>query len=135
MTTLSSTVLLVEDHPEVRELLELVLARAGYRCRAACDARTARQLLDRDVCEVAVIDVSLPGESGVSLAHDAAMLWGVPVVLITGTIDHETELEHVPWPILRKPFKIEPFLGAVRGALGGPRWKQPHLESECVVNG
>ena len=61
-------ILLVEDEPEIRELLTFTIARAGFEVIAAESSEQALQELDQKTADLAIIDWMLPGMSGVDLA-------------------------------------------------------------------
>ena len=77
-------VLLVDDEPELRTLLGEYFGRHGFAVRTACDAAQAREEIARERPALAVLDVNMPGENGLSLAR-----WlreshpGVGIVILT----------------------------------------------------
>src|SRR5258708_7854080 len=81
-------VLIVEDRPEIQELLSEVFADQGYRFGAVTNGGEMRKALVAGDVDVAVIDVVLPGpEDGLALAKEVAAQ-GVGVILVTGRHDH-----------------------------------------------
>jgi DNA-binding NarL/FixJ family response regulator len=82
---------IVEDHVALRKGLELLLGREGFAVAgAAGDAREGYELVRRTRPDVAIVDVSLPGESGVELAK--RLLSEDPelgILLYTGVEDAE----------------------------------------------
>jgi PAS domain S-box-containing protein len=104
-------VLLVEDDPDVAELVEAMLRELGHSVVPAFDARSA---LTRAASEpdlgLMLTDVIMPGgKSGVELAHEITRLRpGLPVILSSGyTGETLAGAERAPWPLLRKPYSIE----------------------------
>ena len=67
MTALS-TVLIVDDEPAVRELMARWVASLGLRPKTAASADEALAALREQHCELAVIDVMMPGHDGLWLA-------------------------------------------------------------------
>src|SRR5262245_1013732 len=63
------TVMLVEDEPEIREMLSYALTRAGFSAVTAGSAEEALELLDGQQPAVVIIDWMLPGASGLELAR------------------------------------------------------------------
>src|ERR1700759_1299048 len=61
--------LIVDDDDRIRELLKAYLARAGYRVSAANGGAAARKLLGALDFDLAVFDVMMPGEDGLSLTR------------------------------------------------------------------
>jgi two-component system phosphate regulon response regulator OmpR len=61
--------LVVDDEPELRGLLSEYFNRHGFSVRAAQDASQARELVQQQRPELAVLDINMPGENGLSLAR------------------------------------------------------------------
>ena len=78
MTGASPHVLVVDDDARLRDLLRQFLGRNGFTVTTAADAAEARARLSVLAFDLAVVDVMMPGESGLDLARD-----GVPVRLTT----------------------------------------------------
>ena len=108
-------VLLVDDEPSLRLTLTEFLKRAGYEVFAAPNYQSA--LLLQDGFDVAVIDINLPGRSGIELLHEINSRESyVPVIMITG----EPNLSVIPeivragaYDFLAKPVVKEVLLKAV----------------------
>ena len=109
-------VLLVDDEPSLRLTLTQFLKRAGYEVVAAGDFQSALQHLGSSF-DVAVIDIHLPGRSGIELLQEInARDSYVPVIMITG----EPNLSVIPeivragaYDFLPKPIVKEVLLRAV----------------------
>jgi DNA-binding response OmpR family regulator len=103
-------VLIVEDRPEIQELLSEVFADQGYRFAVVRNGAEMRQALATSAVDVAVIDVVLPGaEDGIALAKEA-VAQGVGVILVTGSHDHFDMVEKSGHRYLLKPFRIHSLL-------------------------
>lgn len=113
-------VLLVDDEPSLRLTLTEFLKRAGYEVFAAADFQSALLLRDNSF-DVAVIDINLPGRSGIELLQVInSRATYVPVIMITG----EPNLSVIPeivragaYDFLAKPVVKEVLLKAVGRAL------------------
>jgi len=81
--TAGAHLLVVDDHPDIRQSLTVYLQRQGWRVLAAADAREADQLLARERIDLVVLDVMMPGEDGLSLCRRIAGTQTVPVILLT----------------------------------------------------
>lgn len=75
--------LVVDDDPRLRDLLRRFLEREGFRVTVAADAAEARHLLKLMAFDLIVLDVMMPGESGLDLAEAVRRERDVPVVLLT----------------------------------------------------
>jgi len=105
------TVLVVEDDPAVRNLIELHLESIGYDVIVAPDALIARQLLgNARGIDLMIIDAHLPHLSGIdfvsSIMADKA-LPPIPVLLITGHEQFSRQAELLNVPCLVKPFSTD----------------------------
>jgi DNA-binding response OmpR family regulator len=81
------TILLVEDDPDLRDAMELMLIRAGYYVVATGDGLRAVGLAEEHEPAVAVVDLLLPGQSGfqVTLALKARHGDRVRVIVVSGS--------------------------------------------------
>ena len=78
--------LVVDDDDRIRELLKEFLAREGYRVTGAAHAAAARRLMELIEFDLVVLDVMMPGESGLELTswvRNKAQLSRTPVLLLT----------------------------------------------------
>jgi two-component system phosphate regulon response regulator OmpR len=112
------TVLVVDDEPELRGLLSEYFGRHGFVVRAAADAAEARSLVAQAAPEVAVLDVNMPGENGLSLAR-----WlrdtqpGIGLLMLTTAgeaVDRIVGLELGADDYVPKPFDLRELLARVR---------------------
>ncbi|MFV3406522.1 response regulator [Pseudomonas sp. NY15463] len=108
----SRAILLVEDDPDVRQLVSQSLEEEGLRCVVACDAEQAlEQLQTTQPFGLMITDVGLPGMNGRQLAEIARTLRPTLAVLfITGYAETATERGDFLGPgmqLLSKPFELE----------------------------
>lgn len=113
------TVLLVDDEPSIRLTMGEFLKRAGYSVLSAADYESAVKH-DADGLDVAVVDINLPGKSGVDVLQKlcAAEIY-IPVIMITG----EPNLSVIPeivrngaYDFIAKPIVKDVLLNAVARA-------------------
>lgn len=76
-------VLIVDDDDRIRTLLYRFLSENGYRVTTADNAREARARLEGLVFDLLVLDVMMPGESGISLAKSIRETSSVPILMLT----------------------------------------------------
>lgn len=116
-------VLLVEDEPAVRTLVQRVLVRAGYRVEEARDAAEAlRRLEVRDGgFDLMITDVVMPGMSGRDLVEEVARRWpAVRVLYTSGYGEEEVRRRGVVSGVLMKPFSPALLARRVRELLDAP---------------
>jgi putative two-component system response regulator len=113
--------LVVDDDEDVRELIVVTLTGGGYECSAAANAAEARQLLAGDSFDLAMVDVMMPGESGISLArHVHADHPGTATLIVTALAspeDAERALAVGVGGYLTKPFRRNDLLIAAATAI------------------
>lgn len=115
---LSGTALLVEDSLIIAMDAEDILARLGAaRVVTAASIRQARQELDRDQFEIAVLDVNLGNETSLSIA-DALRAQGVPYIFATGYGEQlRLPPEHEGAQVIQKPYTLASLAHALSQAL------------------
>jgi DNA-binding response OmpR family regulator len=82
-----STVLVVDDDLNVRQILKEFIELEGHRVLEAADATFARKALAQESVDLVFLDVLMPGESGTALCHsikDDPECQGIKVILLTG---------------------------------------------------
>ncbi len=113
-------ILVVDDDREIRELLSKFLERQGMRVAAARDAKEARRLWPLGRYHLVVLDLMMPGESGLDFAKWLRTQGDVPIVMLTAMAD-ETDrivgLELGADDYLTKPFNPRELLARVRAVL------------------
>lgn len=82
-------VLVVDDEVQMTAIISFALETQGLRTLTAADAPSARTLLEAEPIELVVLDVMLPGESGIDLCRSLRDTSDVPVILLTalGEVD------------------------------------------------
>jgi two-component system cell cycle sensor histidine kinase/response regulator CckA len=116
------SVLVVEDHPALRELIKCFLEDGGYRVQAVGRPREAEILFDREApgIDLLVTDLVMPGKSGHSLAQGlAARKPSLKVLYISGYDSASGPGKSVDGLFLQKPFTRNELLLASRAALDG----------------
>ena len=126
---MSRTVLVVEDDGHLRFLVSTVLRNAGFDPVSAVRAEDALSLLDGVPCDLAVMDVRLPGLSGMDVLDEMSRRWPeLPVIIMTAsaTVTEAAALERGATTFLRKPFSAEQLLDGVRKALASGKPEAAH---------
>ncbi|MCZ6603932.1 MAG: response regulator [Alphaproteobacteria bacterium] len=112
--------MVVDDDRRLRELLHRYLGDQGFRVTVASDAAEARALLKTLVFDLLVLDVMMPGESGLDLTTDLRRRGDVPILLLTAmteTQDRISGLELGADDYLTKPFEPAELVARIRGIL------------------
>ena len=101
-------ILVVDDDKRLRELLRRYLVANGFRVTTATDAANARATLKGMEFDLIVLDVMMPGESGLELTRALRTEGGVPILLLTAMAETEERiagLESGADDYLTKPFE------------------------------
>ncbi|MGH6661107.1 MAG: response regulator [Rhodospirillales bacterium] len=101
-------ILVVDDDDRLRRLLRKYLADNGFMVTAAANAKDARAKLATLAFDVIVLDLMMPGESGLALAQDLRRSNDVPILMLTAMAEPEdriTGLEKGADDYLVKPFE------------------------------
>jgi two-component system OmpR family response regulator len=121
-------ILVVDDDREIRELLAGFLERQGFRVTGVRDAREARRIWPNGHFHLIVLDLMLPGESGLDFARWLRSQSEVPIVMLTA-MGEETDrilgLELGADDYMPKPFNPRELLARIRAVL---RRARPDLQ-------
>lgn len=119
-TRLRARIVVVEDEPDLREAVAEYLAANGYEVAAAGDGAELRALIAEQVFDLAILDIAMPGEDGLSLGRwiRAHMTTGLIFASAAGTaIDRIVGLELGADDYIVKPYELRELLARVRSVL------------------
>lgn len=126
--------LVVDDDSRLRDLLQRYLTtNGGYRVSSAADAAEARALMKSIAYDMLIVDVMMPGESGVELTRGVRTNSQVPILMLTarGESEHRIEgLESGADDYLAKPFEPRELVLRVNALLrrATPTARSAHRE-------
>jgi DNA-binding response OmpR family regulator len=115
-------VLVVDDDAQVRQVIRWALEDEGLAVVTAADGRAALGLAVERVPDLVVLDLTLPELNGYAVARSlrAGHAQLIPILLITADGQAPLKARRVgAYAFLRKPFRIEDLLEAVRTGLSG----------------
>ena len=127
---MATSILIVEDEQDIRELLEFTFARDGYDVIAAETAEIALQKIDIKLPDMIVVDWMLPGMDGIDLAKRLRrdeLTADLPIVMLTARGEEADKLKSFAGGIddyITKPFSPRELLARVKALLrrsGGPK--------------
>ena len=124
-----ANILFVDDESAIRDMLKTVLKLAGHSPLEAADANQARQILQGQDADLALVDIMMPGEDGFSLARDL-IASGIPVLFLTAKTavqDRVRGLRMGAEDYVLKPFEPEELLARIDVIL---RRTQPKVYEE-----
>lgn len=113
-------ILIVDDDQKIRTLLARFLTGNGFRVTTAADAAAARSAMRGLAFDLVLLDVMMPGESGLTLARDLKATRPVPICMLTALTETEDRilgLEAGVDDYVSKPFEPRELLLRIRNIL------------------
>jgi len=116
-----ATLLIVDDEPDVREVLEEYFTAHGYATLGAEGAAAARVLAEKHAIDLAFIDIHMPGEDGLSLARHLRERYAtIALIMLTSAadvVDRVVGLEVGADDYVAKPFDPRELVARVKSVL------------------
>lgn len=112
--------LIVDDDQKIRELLARYLFEQGFRVSTAADAAAARAAMRGLSFDIILLDIMMPGESGLDLARELKATTRVPICMLTARSDSEQRIEGLEIGVedyVAKPFEPRELLLRLRNIL------------------
>ncbi|WP_102225637.1 response regulator [Acidimangrovimonas sediminis] len=128
----SASLLIVEDDPEIRTLVTALLEGEGFQVAAAADVAEATERMAATFPDLLILDVMLPGESGLSICRRVRAASTVPILMLTARgdeIDRVLGLELGADDYLVKPFAPRELVARIRSLLRRAQM-QPSAQTE-----
>ncbi|PKU24229.1 response regulator [Telmatospirillum siberiense] len=112
--------LIVDDDPEICQLVGQFLEPHGFRMKTAADGQAMRHVMTEEPVDLVILDLMLPGEDGLSLCRELRARSRIPVIFLTAAgseTDRIVGLEMGADDYLAKPFSSRELLARVRAVL------------------
>ena len=119
-TSTAPHILVIDDDPNIRELVVEYLGDNDLRVSAGSSGRELFELVDREAIDLVLLDLKLPGEDGMQLARTLRERATIPIILLTGRAeeaDRVMGLELGADDYVTKPFSPRELLARVRAVL------------------
>jgi two-component system phosphate regulon response regulator OmpR len=123
-------ILVVDDDQGIRDALARYLQKNGFRVTTAVDAASARASMRGLEFDVVILDITMPGESGLDLARDLKSISTIPICMLTARAEPEDRIEGLEVGVddyVAKPFEPRELLLRLQNILkrgkapAGPR--------------
>jgi len=142
MTDQQESILIVDDEESIRRLLHQKLSSEGYQCQEAANAEQALEKLRHKVVGVTILDIKMPGKSGIELLPEIKASYpDTAVVMATATTDVNIAIRCMKrgaYDYITKPFNLDEVILSVDRALDKRRLElenkeyQQHLEEKVA---
>jgi DNA-binding response OmpR family regulator len=118
--TIQPHILVVDDDPQIRQLLVEYLTENAVRVSVASNGKQMSQILAEEAIDLVVLDLRLAGEDGMAIARMLRDSSAIPIVMLTGVRDEADRvmgLELGADDYLTKPFSPRELLARIRTVL------------------
>lgn len=120
MVEAASRILVVDDDSNVRFMLRRYLGKHGFEVEAVVDGVQMRRSLDQQPFDLIILDLTLPGEDGLSLARYLNQHHEIPIIMVTAAaevLDRVIGLELGADDYVTKPFEPRELLARIKSVL------------------
>ena len=137
-----TSILVVDDEPVFIEALTISLEREGFGVIAAADGPAALKAISEKDPDLILLDVMLPGMSGIDVCREIRKSSSVPVIMVTAKgeeIDAVVGLEVGADDYITKPYRLRELIARIRAILrrseNSPKEDETTSNSEVLVEG
>ncbi|MGI8633461.1 MAG: response regulator [Solirubrobacterales bacterium] len=130
-------ILIADDEPSVRESVAYALRQEGFEVGQAADGSDAEQKLGDENFDLLILDIMMPGKSGLDICRDVRARSPVPIILLTAKdaeVDKVVGLEVGADDYVTKPFSVRELLGRVRAQLRRRELDRSHTHQGTRVD-
>lgn len=117
---ITATILAVDDEPQIRRVLRTTLSAQGYTILEAKSGEEALETIRRDRADLVLLDVNLPGISGLETCREIRASSDVPIIMLTvrnAESDKVQALDAGADDYVVKPFGSDELMARIRAAL------------------
>jgi two-component system phosphate regulon response regulator OmpR len=113
-------IVVVDDEPDIRETLEEYLELQGFRVTSAGGGEALRRIVEEESCDLVILDISMPGEDGLSLARFLRETSTIGIIMLTAAgevVDRIVGLEIGADDYLAKPVDLRELRARIKAVL------------------
>ncbi len=125
-------ILVVDDHREIRDLVSRALVKEGFRVTTAADGKVMRKVLADSRIDLILLDLMMPGESGLALCREIRATSQIPIIMVTAKgdeVDRVIGLEMGADDYVPKPFSMRELVARMNAVLRRARPDAAHAAS------
>ena len=138
LTPMSHSILVVDDDPNIRDVVCFALGKAGMSTRAASDGATAMGMTEAEPPDLIVLDINMPEMDGLDFCRQVRRSSEVPILFLSSRdeeIDRVIGLELGADDYVTKPFSPRELVARINAILKRSRPNSPENETEMVRSG
>ena len=132
----SSSILVVDDNPEIREIIQVLLGGEGYLVETAGNGVKALEMLENREYDLIILDIMMPGMDGFEVLREIRRTSHVPILMLTARGEAEDRIEgleigaddYLPKPFLPKELLLR------AGAILHRAYPEPHRTVELAAS-
>ena len=116
----TKNILIVDDDPEILRMVSTYLTGEGYSVETATNGTRMGEILNANAIDLVILDLGLPGQDGLDLAHALRAKSDIGIIILTGrgaVVDRVVGLEIGADDYLTKPVSLRELLARVRSVL------------------
>lgn len=113
-------VVVLDDEVDITQLLANYLPAHGFRVSQVHHGEALMQLLERDLADLVLLDLGLPGEDGLAVARRIRERWQIGIIIVTGrgdAVDKVVGLEVGADDYVTKPFDLRELVARIKAVL------------------
>ena len=118
---MKGNILIADDEDMIRELINITLSKEGFTCFQAASAEEGLEIINNQKLDLALLDIMMPGRSGIDLLKDIKQATpDTTVLMITAMNDMDTALSCIHFgaeDYITKPFNLDRVLLTVKNTL------------------
>ena len=121
---MAKKILIVDDEPDIVDLLKIRIGSANYGIVTAEDGQDALEKIEQDIPDLLVLDIMMPKIDGYTLfkmLRTSPKYKHIPIIILTASVELEDVRKCIKEGVeayLRKPYKPEVLMGLIKGLLG-----------------
>ena len=130
-------ILIAEDNPTNRKVLQKILERAGHRCTMVKDGDEALDAVEKKAFDAMVLDMNMPSMAGTDVARLCRLMHGqsarIPIIMFSANVTPEARQESLEAgadEFLPKPIQVDTFLSTLERLVEGSQRIVPSLRKQ-----
>ncbi|MEW6033873.1 MAG: response regulator transcription factor [Chloroflexota bacterium] len=111
-----TSVLLVDDDPQLVRLVRANLESVGYKVSVAADARSALAVVDKEMPDLIILDIMLPQVDGYELCQRIREFAATPIIMLTAKVEDSDKVRGLRLgadDYITKPFNVQELLARI----------------------